>query len=207
MWVQIPQEEAEHGEFGDGVVQALTVCQCVDYPGCPPPPPVLLREGTGRPLKRRGRSFQAFDTHPLPKPRTAPTLGVHELQYPFQVSHQQHQGRGRQAKANGSFPASPGQPHQVVHQPEGAHGNQCGHQRDRQVVAHAGRHGGQASQKSHGEMAEVVVANRMSRQPGVFRWKILALQHGVQEGEVHGFFGVVYGGYLGYYARPQQEKS
>ena len=42
--VQVPQHEAEHGEFGDGIVEALSTGQSVDHPRCPPPPQMTVGE-------------------------------------------------------------------------------------------------------------------------------------------------------------------
>ena len=172
MGMQVAQDKAEHGELGDRVVQALAAGKRVDHPAGPEPPPAV-GEGPGA----RIRSLKALDSHPLPESAATPALQMHELHGPFQVSGQEDQHRGRAAEYDARFEAAARQPNQVVDQSKDAHGHQPRHQGQAQIVAHAGGDTGQLAQEGHHEMAEVVVADGIPRQPGVLGREEPALEH------------------------------
>ena len=55
-------------------------------------------------------------------------------------------------------------------------------------------------------MAEIVVANGVSGQPGVLGGKVLGPDDGVEKGEIHGLFRMVDRRYFRNYPHPDQEK-
>ena len=100
--VQVAQDEAEHRELGDRVVQALAAGQRVHHPCGPEPPPYAVGEGPGA----RTRPTKALDAHPLPEPAAGPPPQVHELHGPFQVSGQEYQSGGRSAEDDSGLEAT-----------------------------------------------------------------------------------------------------
>ena len=189
MRMQVAQYIAERRKLGDGVIQALPVLQGVDDPAGTPPPPGLVGKDAARALSRP----QILDADPLPESAAAPAHGPGEFQRPDQVAGQQQEQRRRHAAADGRPHPAARQPHQVIQQPEKPRPGQRRHRGDGQIVAHRRGDAAQLADERHHQIAEIVVADRVARQPGVFRRKERRLPHRVQEHQVHRFLGVVDG--------------
>ena len=132
---------------------------------------------------------------------------MHELHSAFQVASQEYQRGTGGTEGDAGPETAPGQPDEVVDQSEGAGGNQGRDQRNAQVVSNAGCNAGQLGQEGHHEMAEVVVADGIAREPRVFWREEPALEHRVHEPEVHWLLGVIDGGRLRNDAQPHQEEA
>jgi hypothetical protein len=192
MGVQVAEEEAEEGELRDRLRRAGRD----DAGGAPPPPalPVLRRIPLVGVLGRRGQSLYV---NPLPEAGGAGAVGGQELQQPLQIAHHDQEDRRRQPKEHG--PAEDAERllrrrqvggravdgDEIVDESERPHDRQRRRHRQAEVEADARIDGGQLPDHRHQEVAAVVVADGVSRQPGVAGGEVLAAGGGVQEGEVH----------------------
>ena len=70
-----------------------------------------------------------------------------------------------------------------------------------------GLDGGNLAERAHHPVAEVVVADRLAAQPGVFGVSDLRVDGGAEEGEVHRLLGVVDEGVVGSEERPADEED
>ena len=90
---------------------------------------------------------------------------------------------------------------------EDAHCRHRGDERDGEVVGDVGLDGGNLAEGAHHPVAEVVVADRLAAQPGVFGVSDLRVDGGAEEGEVHRLLGVVDEGVVGAEERPADEED
>ena len=178
--------------------------ETVDDSRGPPPPEVAVGKHAAAP--RQG-TFQPLYGEPAPKALGAPTPGMDQLHHPLQVTQQHDEHRRRQSEKHCRFKGCPRQPDHVVRKAISAGAQQRRDQGYGQVVGYAGGYGGQLGQEGHHEVAEVVVTDRVARQPGVLGREEPALEYGIEEGEVHGLLRVVDGGREGNHREPDEVEA
>ena len=190
--VEVAQEEAEEGHFGDGVVQrGAAFGKGVDDAAAAPPPPVALGQPPGGGL-RGGQ--QALDAEPFPESGAAPAAGVGEFQHTGAVAEEYDGQGGGNGGGQGNGKAGAGEAQQVVDQANEAGGKQGGYGGHGQVIGGVGGYASEGSEHSGDEVAAVVVGDGVSGQPLVLGGKAVGVDDGVHNAEVHRFFGVVDGG-------------
>ena len=230
MRVHVAQQEAEEGELLDRIVDEVDAVEGVDDAAGVEPPPEIGR----RPTLRRhvDGAGQIVDANPVVEALRAHAVETHEFQHAFEVGDDdEEQGRG-DAGDDGKFSVCaigkggtygcPNRTHTVcasdtaarlVHahhvedDAEDAHCRHRGDERDGKVVGDVGLDGGNLAEGAHHPVAEVVVADRLAAQPGVFGVADLRVDGGAEEGEVHRLLGVVDEGVVGAEERPADEED
>ena len=174
-----------------------------------PPPEIGRRPTLGR---RDDGAGQVVDANPVVEALRTHAVEPHELQHAFEVGDDdEEQGRG-DAGDDGKIAAC------LVHaryihayhvedDAEDAHRRHRGDERHGEVVGDVGLDGGNLAEGAHHPVAEVVVADRLAAQPGVFGVSDLRVDGGAEEGEVHRLLGVVDEGVVGAEERPADEED
>ena len=191
MGVEVAEEEAEEGGFGDGVVQGGAVRgEGIDDAAAAPPPEVSI----GEPCGGAGGGFQeSFDAEPLPEIGGAEAAGVGEFGDAGEVAEEYHGQGGGRAAGEGGGDAGAGQAQQSVGQAGDAGGEEGRQGGQHQVVRRVGGDAGHCGQEGGDEVAAVVVGYGVSGQPVVLGGEAVGDGDGVHNAEVHRLFGMVDG--------------
>ncbi|OQA39739.1 MAG: hypothetical protein BWY52_03057 [Chloroflexi bacterium ADurb.Bin325] len=186
--VQVAQDETERGKLVDQLDRVADQILVVDDARRAPPPP----EPAGPAAGRRGVG-QSLYVKPLDEREGQQPALVRGVEQPFEVAEKAHAQRGQHppadAVAAGRRPARisrRGDEH-LRHAERAQH-----HERIPQRHAHVepdGRiHPAQPDEQAEHDVAEVVVADGVAGEPGVLRREEAAVQHAVDEGELHRLF-------------------
>ena len=198
--MQVPQDKAEAGELGDGLV--YTVLRRLDDPGGAPPPHwVAGKEGS-----TVQRALYALDPCPVPKTIGTQAQGPYRFGHGLQVSYSHHEYRSQEADGYGSPDSgpvdAPMDPHQVRNQAEGPNRCKGKEQRKGEIIRHAAGHAGYLGYAPIYKIAEVVVADGVATQPRVQGRHRVGPDHRVEECEIHRLLCVVDGRVVGPRHRP-----
>ena len=195
MRMQVPQFEREHRELIDHFFDRAFQPDVTDDTGGPPPPNA---GASGRvPSRCTGREIGKFlQPEPGPEGRSSVRVpekmqGMEDFQQALQISCDQHKERCHERteprqhlSAFCRFP----QEKQIIQNSKSPRSSHPKYRGQHQVEAGRGKNPGKHHQHSAHDIAEIIVGDRITGEPGIMRGEGFRSQDAVDEHHLHGFF-------------------